>query len=353
MTGHEEMLDAARHAVACASTVTRTVQHRLDDFKSLLKPDDSPVSVADFAAQAIVAHKLGERLGPIAMVGEESATELQAMLSRGESTIPAQVLDVVRLEWPGATMDQVLEAIDVGKDEPPHNEAPYWTLDPIDGTKGFLRGQQYAISLAWLDAGRVELGALGCPNLAPGATGALQTVDAGGSLYTATRTGPMLESACVANARAQVLERPPHDPVQGITTTASVEKAHSHQGATAELLSWVREHVPADHGGVAAPARIDSQAKYAVVARGQADAYIRFPVRRDYVEKIWDHAAGAIVAEQAGVRVTDIEGKPLDFAHGSTLKQNRGIVCAAPDVHELLMEAIAARRAAHAETKLT
>ena len=50
----------------------------------------------------------------------------------------------------------------------------YWALDPIDGTKGFLRGDQYAIALALIDDGDVVLGVLGCPNLAnsDGSTGA-------------------------------------------------------------------------------------------------------------------------------------------------------------------------------------
>jgi 3'(2'), 5'-bisphosphate nucleotidase len=38
-------------------------------------------------------------------------------------------------------------------------------LDPIDGTKGFLRGGQYAIHLALIVDVRLELGVIGCPNL--------------------------------------------------------------------------------------------------------------------------------------------------------------------------------------------
>lgn len=40
-----------------------------------------------------------------------------------------------------------------------------WALDPIDGTKGFLRGDQYAVCLALIVDGTVKVGALGCPNL--------------------------------------------------------------------------------------------------------------------------------------------------------------------------------------------
>ena len=41
----------------------------------------------------------------------------------------------------------------------------FWCLDPIDGTKGFLRGEQYAVCLALVRDGEVQLGVLGCPNL--------------------------------------------------------------------------------------------------------------------------------------------------------------------------------------------
>lgn len=49
-----------------------------------------------------------------------------------------------------------------------HPFAGRWTLDPIDGTKGFLRGGQYAICLALIVDGDVKLGVIGCPNFPVG-----------------------------------------------------------------------------------------------------------------------------------------------------------------------------------------
>jgi 3'(2'), 5'-bisphosphate nucleotidase len=40
----------------------------------------------------------------------------------------------------------------------------FWVLDPVDGTLGFVRGDQYAIALALIEDGEVVLGVLGCPN---------------------------------------------------------------------------------------------------------------------------------------------------------------------------------------------
>jgi 3'(2'), 5'-bisphosphate nucleotidase len=89
---------------------------------------------------------------------------------------------------------------------------------------------------------------------------------------------------------------------------------------------------------------MDSQAKYAVLAAGQGEIYLRMltPSRPDYKEKIWDQAAGSIVIEEAGGRVTDLHGKPLDFTLGRTLAQNRGICATNGLLHEAALKTLEA-----------
>ena len=111
-----------------------------------------------------------------------------------------------------------------------------------------------------------------------------------------------------------------------------MEAAHSKQDDSALILQAL--------GATGKPARLDSQCKYAVVARGQADVYLRIPTSKTYVEKIWDHAAGMIIATQAGAVVSDITGAPLDFSRGRGLSANRGVVCAAAGVHERVIDVI-------------
>ncbi len=72
--------------------------------------------------------------------------------------------------------------------------------------------------------------------------------------------------------------------------------------------------------------KIDSQCKYALVARGDAGVYLRFPVDPTYREKIWDHAPGMLIVEEAGGYVTDMDGLRLDFSKGRLL-QSKGIIC--------------------------
>ena len=67
---------------------------------------------------------------------------------------------------------------------------------------------------------------------------------------------------------------------------------------------------------------------------------MRLPTKKSYEEKIWDHAAGMIIVEEAGGRVTDLFGKPLDFSRGRTLDNNQGIVATNGLVHERMLEAV-------------
>jgi 3'(2'), 5'-bisphosphate nucleotidase len=56
------------------------------------------------------------------------------------------------------TAEQVCNWIDHNRVDPGRC---FWTLDPIDGTKGFLRGEQYVVALALVVDGQVQIGVLG------------------------------------------------------------------------------------------------------------------------------------------------------------------------------------------------
>ena len=77
-----------------------------------------------------------------------------------------------------------------------------------------------------------------------------------------------------------------------------------------------------------------------MLARGEASIYLRLPTRKDYEEKIWDHAAGYMVVKEAGGKVTDCMGQELDFSLGRTLKNNTGIVGTNGKIHEEVIKAV-------------
>ncbi|MBK7403724.1 MAG: 3'(2'),5'-bisphosphate nucleotidase [Phycisphaerales bacterium] len=334
MPDHSTLAAAATHAVSLAAAVCREVQRALEQVKAITKDDKSPVTVADFASQAIVAKVLTDKLGKVILVGEEDSKWLR---EDGHAPHRAATLAALQTVWEEATEDDLLEAIDVGSGDTHHNG--FWTLDPVDGTKGFLRNQQYAIALAYIERGRPVVGALACPNLARNFNADFNHPDRHGTIYTAIRGLGVGETpADDPGAKPVTIKRLDHEEGQPIAICESVESSHSKQDDTARITGYL-----AGHGHPAGePARLDSQAKYAVTARGQADAYLRLPTRKDYVERIWDHAAGSLVAIEAGCSVTDIFGNELDFSHGRGLEKNKGVICAPPRVHGLVIGAVEA-----------
>src|SRR6185312_11626654 len=119
-------------AVREASLLARRIQREMVT-GALTKDDRSPVTVADFAVQAVIARRLAEQLPGATLIGEENADALR--LEEGVAILD-QITEFVRSSIPDATPEEVCNLIDRGAGEPP---STYWTLDPIDGTKGFLR----------------------------------------------------------------------------------------------------------------------------------------------------------------------------------------------------------------------
>lgn len=321
----EKELRIARRAVIMAMEITRRVQADMTGSDTLTKSDRSPVTVADFASQAIICSVLNRDFPFIPIVAEESATALRRPENRFVKDRVAFYLESANgsSEW---NSDDLFNSIDLG------NRSPgdlFWTLDPIDGTKGFLRKEQYAVALALVNQGRVEVGLLGCPNLdhprSPSSGGSLVTAVRGQGAWMETMNGDSRKACRVS------LEQ---DPAR-IRFVESYVSSHSH--ADMQLA------VARDLGINGKPVRMDSQVKYAVVASGEAEIYLRIPHPNtpDYQEKIWDHAAGSLIVTEAGGRVTDILGRELDFSKGKTLSHNRGILAATPKVHARVIETIA------------
>lgn len=325
----QDCLNVAIAAVAAACRVTRHVQNRQQHIDRHNKDDMSPVTVADYAAQAVIARQLADALGTLTLVGEEDAS---TMREAGRSALREEVAAAARVVWADAGSAEVLDAIDLGNHDA--SSERYWTLDPIDGTKGFLRGGQYAVSLALIEKGQVVLGVLGCPNMSGDYARSFDHPDPRGCLFYATRGGGSWSvPADRPHISPQRLDASREQDIGAMRVCESVEAAHSRIDDTGRIVEYL--------GARGTPARLDSQCKYAVVARGQAEAYLRLPTRRDYVEKIWDHAAGMIIAEEASAIVTDVLGRPLDFSRGTGLASNRGILCASRAFHGRIRQAIA------------
>ena len=327
----------ARAAVLDAVIVCREASRRLAAVGRMAKADESPVTVADFAAQAVIVRRLRALGRPI--VGEEQAAVLRDPTN---AALRDAVVAAVRPVWPDAQADAVLDAIDgAGGTADPHGG--YWTVDPIDGTRGFVRGGQYAVCLAWIADGRPQLAVMGCPNLPRGLDTTMDVIDREGTLFMAEAGAALQWGRAVPGAVLHEAEPVISSPPSSIIVTRSFEGTYSRLEDVARVLARLGTPIELR------PA--DSQAKYGMVARGQAHAYLRIPLHHSRAEQVWDHAPGWLIATAAGVRVTDLAGEPFDFTCGDRLERNYGVVCAPPVVHAALIEAIAALGLQHREAR--
>lgn len=314
--------------VAIASVIRATelctqIQHdRL--VTAIEKPDFSPVTIADLGTQAIICQAIAAAFPQDAVVGEEDAKLLRQphMAEQLE-----QIVSYVRMHIPEASAENVLEWIDRGNGQVGDR---FWTLDPIDGTKGFLRGDKYAIALALIEDGEVKLGVMGCPALPLDLN---QPQGEQGVLFVAVRGRGTTQIALKSGVAQPILGARTANK-HNFRSTESVESRHGNlplQRAIAQAVGMTAE-----------PLSIDSMAKYAVVARGEAALYLRLPWAEypDYRENIWDHAAGAIVLEEAGGRVSDMYGQPLEFATNAKMLSNRGIIASSSDIYDAVLAAL-------------
>ncbi|THH15722.1 hypothetical protein EW146_g4812 [Bondarzewia mesenterica] len=323
-------------AVRRACTLTTAVFNNLVKGETLVKSDKSPVTVADFSAQAVINTILTSAFPTDPIVGEEDAADL-----RENSELRSRVVGLANdalgrelglgeiAEWGLGrirTEQELLDAIDRGRYEG-GRKGRMWTLDPIDGTKGFLRGEQYAVCLALLVDARVELGVIGCPNLPQDVS---NPSGPRGCIFVAVRGQGALQYTLSGGSPVPL--KMPKLHLSELNLLESVESAHAALG--------VNERVAQILGITRAPTRMDSQAKYGALARGDGGVYLRLPTGVGYREKIWDHAPGALLIEEAGGIISDGHGEPLDFGLGRTLGENFGVVATGKGVHSQILKAV-------------
>ena len=213
------------------------------------KPDQSPVTDADHAAEAIILAGLHRLTPGVPVVAEE--------------------------EVAAGRVPQV-------------DGRPFWLVDPLDGTKEFLRRNgEFTVNIALVERGRLVLGVV----LAP-ATGRLWR-----GVSPATGHDGVAEEVMSDQTVRHIRVRPV--PAAGVTVYTS--RTH---GKYSDLDIWLR-----GQGITAAERKIaGSSLKFCLIAAGEADLYPRFAPTNE-----WDTAAGQAVLEAAGGSVRREDGTPLAY----------------------------------------
>lgn len=201
------------------------------------KSDDSPVTAADIAAHDIILNGLTQLTPEVPVLSEEDPPDWQE-----------------RQKW-----------------------QQYWLVDPLDGTKEFIkRNGEFTVNIALIDQGKPVLGVVYAPAL--------------GVMYSAAE-GKAWKEEGEQKSQIQVREaRPP---------LVVVSRSHSDDEELREYLKQLGEHQTT---------AIGSSLKFCLVAEGKAQLYPRFGPTN-----IWDTGAGHAVAIAAGAHVHDWKGKTLDY----------------------------------------
>jgi 3'(2'), 5'-bisphosphate nucleotidase len=326
----EDLLRRMHHAAAAARAAAAAIAavgdpSRLAADSVMDKGAAGPATVADLAGQVAAIRALRSAEGPrCRIMAEESLDEVDRL---GGDALVERVVRALQDAGLALSRDEVRDTLAAGIDAG-GADGECWALDPLDGTKGYLRGGQFAIAVGLLRDGVPVAGAVAAPRLA------VRSTDAGAGVVflAAAGQGAWQEELLAASggARTPVRARP-WSRGDAIRLGGSVERAHSASDALEAAASAL---------GPVVPVRVDSQAKYALVARGDADAYVRRSPSPGYRECAWDHVAGALVAREAGCTVTDVHGRPMDFGGGRRLAASEGVLCAAPGLHGALLAAL-------------
>ncbi|KAH0562661.1 hypothetical protein GP486_002657 [Trichoglossum hirsutum] len=303
----------------------------------LTKDDKTPVTIADYGSQALIINAIRHNFPDDAFIGEEDATALRSdrhLCDRVWELVSSTHLGDKNDEELLSTMSspaEMLNAIDLGM-SPSGRKGRVWVLDPIDGTAEFICGGQYAVSLALLEDGQQRVGVLGCPCLSADATnmfgGPTETQEPGNILSAVSGQGatvrPMSRGALLPSRQLTALrDAPLSSRLRFVDCAKSRSSAVEKHAATARALGapWPASDI------------VSLQLKWAALATGISDALLRLPRRNSKRDWIWDHAGGVLIAEEVGFRITDANGKAIDFGAGRRLEENFGWVVAHPEVH--------------------
>lgn len=295
---------------------------RLVQEKYLVASDKSsgaqtePVTIADYGSQAIICRALQAHYPDDAVVAEESGEQFLQLVSdeqRGQVlSLLAQILRVPVSEA------ELIAWLDFGVDR---SAAHTWVIDPIDGTKGFLARRHYVVAVGLLRDGQVSEGIVAAPGFRDGE----------GALFY-TRDGATFRAPLAAGDGAKVTVSQRHK-LGDCVVVQSYERYHASKSRMGRARAY------AGLGG-ARLLELDSMEKYALVACGDADLYMRLPREGSvYEHKIWDHAAGVALVRNAGGTVTDLDGGPLDFSQGETLP-NAGLIASNGAHHGRVVAAV-------------
>ncbi len=273
---------------------------RLRGYNSFTKKDNSPVTLADFAVQIYVISLLKENFGGDQVIAEENGTflketdenALEECFSELDISLSSNYRDL--LNYRGKTSNRT------------------WTIDPIDGTKGFMENLYYAIGMCFLINDQPQISAISIPDYD----------SAGLAIFIAEKNLGTKMSQDGKEFKSV------HVSTQSVLENASlIHSLHFDK-------PWVIHF--ADAARVKKRTQADSMMKFCLVADGSYDLYLK-PVD-DHHCSIWDYAPGYLTIMEAGGKMTDLNGDPITFHDTKLISGTHGFLVSNSILHDKALE---------------
>ncbi|MBN1803151.1 MAG: hypothetical protein JW891_16695 [Candidatus Lokiarchaeota archaeon] len=267
-------------------------------FQSFEKSDKTPVTLADIATQAYIINSLRMEFPEDNIIAEEEGTILD---SKAEGLIVKCYREL------GLEITNLKEIVNYRGS----SSNRQWTIDPIDGTQGFVEGLSYAIGIGFMIDSIPSACAISVPSYEKNAL-ALFFAEKGRGAHASYGEGDFTKITVTRKSDLKEL--------------VLCQSLHYDQ-------PWVSEF--AQKIGIQNSIKIDSMLKFCKVAEGSADLYIK-PIDLEHSFS-WDYMPGILIVEEAGGKVTDTQNQPIWVDNEHIRWTSPGIVASNGVIHENIM----------------
>jgi 3'-phosphoadenosine 5'-phosphosulfate (PAPS) 3'-phosphatase len=298
MTAYSNELSSAIELVKKASEITEWFRNK--GFKSFLKDDHSPVTLADFASQIYIIAALRNRFFNDEIIAEEEDIRFIDMTSQNLVMQCFQELDLGDFQ----DLKQFIEYRGTSSQR-------QWTVDPIDGTIGFQKGLSYAVGVGFMENSIPKVCAIAVPNYYRNQL----------TIFSAEIKQGVQVS--YKNNKTIPLKVSKTEKIEDIRLCHSLHYDQPWVMKFAKLI------------GITKFVQIDSMAKFTMIADGSADLYIK-PLDPTHSFS-WDFLPGDLLVREAGGKVSDLGGMPLEFSREKCNWTKPGIIASNGLLHNKIL----------------
>ena len=297
MKRFDSELKIAVETVKIATEITKWFRNV--GFKSFQKQDNSPVTLADYASQFFISFRIAESFPEDQIIAEET----------DEVKLTGNDLDMIKICYDDLNID-----IEMDLTQKNIKSGRQWTVDPIDGTKGFQKNLSYAIGIGLMINSKPRISIIGVPNFN----------EKGTAIFIAEK-----ENGAKVSYGGE-----PFSSIEVSKQDTLSESILCHSLHYDE--PWVMKF--ASEISISKFIQMDSMAKFCLIANGDADIFIK-PLNKERSFS-WDFLPGTLLVTEAGGKVSDLNGNPLKFLDEKLIVSAPGFIASNSSIHQEILNSM-------------